>query len=151
MVDRGGVIRRRELSDAEWEFVGPLLPVSPRDRKRLDDREVLNGIVGKCRTGTAWRDVPERYVPWATVLSGQSTLLGDCACRWACVGFRPCVSSRWWIRSPASRRCVWSMRPASRWTRSMSSCGCSRSARTRPIRCGRTRMTCRSCSCSSPR
>ncbi|WP_434482066.1 transposase [Streptomyces sp. NBC_01340] len=66
MADRGGVIRRRELSDAEWEFVGPLLPVSLRDRKRLDDREVLNGFVGKFRTGTAWRDVPERYVPWAT-------------------------------------------------------------------------------------
>jgi transposase len=28
---------------------------------------VLNGIVGKFRTGTAWRDVPERYGPWATL------------------------------------------------------------------------------------
>jgi transposase len=67
VVDRGGVIRRRELSDAEWEFVGPPLPVALRDRKWLDDREVLNGIVGKFRTGTARRDVPERYVPWATL------------------------------------------------------------------------------------
>ncbi|MFF4148302.1 transposase [Streptomyces sp. NPDC001698] len=36
-------------------------------RKRLDDRRVLNGIVWKFRTGTAWRDVPERYGPWATL------------------------------------------------------------------------------------
>ncbi|GAA3227148.1 hypothetical protein GCM10020256_38220 [Streptomyces thermocoprophilus] len=36
-------------------------------RKRLDDRTVLNGIVWKFRTGTAWRDVPERYGPWATL------------------------------------------------------------------------------------
>ncbi|MEU6520979.1 transposase [Streptomyces sp. NPDC046978] len=60
------MIRRHELSDAEWEFVGPL-PVSLRGRKRLDDRKVLNGIVWKFRTGTAWRDVPERYGPWATL------------------------------------------------------------------------------------
>ncbi|MEU7736843.1 IS5 family transposase [Streptomyces griseus] len=60
-------MRRHELSDAEWEFVRPLLPVSLRGRKRLDDRRVLNGIVWKFRTGTAWRDVPERYGPWATL------------------------------------------------------------------------------------
>ncbi|MFC8015218.1 transposase [Streptomyces cinereoruber] len=56
-----------ELSDAEWEFVRPLLPESLRGRKRLDDRRVRNGIVWKLRTGTAWRDVPERYGPWATL------------------------------------------------------------------------------------
>ncbi|WP_240796607.1 IS5 family transposase [Streptomyces sp. RFCAC02] len=60
-------MRRHELSDAEWEFVRPLLPVSVRGRKRSDDRTVLNGIVWKFRTGTAWRDVPERYGPWATL------------------------------------------------------------------------------------
>ncbi|WP_354598842.1 IS5 family transposase [Streptomyces sp. JL1001] len=58
---------RHELSDIEWEFVRPLLPESSRGRKRLDDRRVLNGIVWKFRTGTAWRDVPERYGPWATL------------------------------------------------------------------------------------
>ncbi|MFI6360708.1 IS5 family transposase [Streptomyces sp. NPDC050743] len=61
------MIRRHELSDAEWEFVRPLLPVSSRGRKRPDDRRVLNGIVWKFRTGTAWRDVPERYGSWATL------------------------------------------------------------------------------------
>lgn len=61
------MIRRHELSDAEWEFVRSLLPESLRGRKRLDDRTVLNGIVWKFRTGTAWRDVPERYGPWATL------------------------------------------------------------------------------------
>lgn len=33
----------------------------------MDDRMVLNGIVWKFRTGTAWRDVPERYGSWATL------------------------------------------------------------------------------------
>ncbi|MFJ8677119.1 transposase [Streptomyces sp. NPDC093589] len=63
MVDHGWVIRRHELSDAEWEFVRPLLPESLRGRKRLDDRTVLNGIVWKFRTGTAWRDVPDHPHP----------------------------------------------------------------------------------------
>ncbi|MFE5406484.1 transposase [Streptomyces sp. NPDC056580] len=51
----------------EWEFVRPLLPESLRGRKRLDDRTVLNGSVWKFRTGTAWRDVPERYGSWHTL------------------------------------------------------------------------------------
>ncbi|MFE3624085.1 transposase, partial [Streptomyces sp. NPDC059159] len=58
MVDHGAVIRRHELSDAEWAFVQPLLPWEDRGRRRLDDRMVLNGIVWKFRTGVAWRDVP---------------------------------------------------------------------------------------------
>ncbi|WP_146214467.1 transposase [Streptomyces sp. ICBB 8177] len=61
------MIRRHELTDMEWEFVRPLLPESLRGRKRLDDRTVLNGIVWKFRTGTAWRDVPERYGSWHTL------------------------------------------------------------------------------------
>ncbi|MGW2032224.1 transposase [Streptomyces sp. NPDC001811] len=60
-------MRRGRPSDAEWEFVRPLLPVSSRGRKRLDDRRVLNGVVWKFRTGTDWRGVPERYGPWATL------------------------------------------------------------------------------------
>ncbi|UXY32257.1 transposase [Streptomyces sp. HUAS TT20] len=60
-------MRRHERSDAEWEFVRPLLPSSLRGRKRLDDRRILNGIVWKVRTGTAWWDVPDRYGPWVTL------------------------------------------------------------------------------------
>lgn len=65
-------MRRYELPDAEWAFVRPLLPRlllprSERGRKWLDGRALLNGIVWKFRTGTAWRDVPERYGSWATL------------------------------------------------------------------------------------
>ncbi|MFB7234754.1 transposase [Streptomyces sp. NPDC056269] len=44
--------------------------VVARRRKRLDDRRILSGIVWKFRTGTAWRDVPERCGPWATLHTG---------------------------------------------------------------------------------
>lgn len=60
------MICRHELSDAEWEFLRPLLPGASCGQKRLDDRTVLNGIVWKFRTGTAWRDAPERYGSWHT-------------------------------------------------------------------------------------
>ncbi|CAM5646659.1 hypothetical protein SALBM217S_05716 [Streptomyces griseoloalbus] len=66
--DHGRVIRRHELSDAEWAFVQTAAARSERGRRRLDElRTVLNGIVWKFRTGTAWRDVPERYGSWATL------------------------------------------------------------------------------------
>ncbi|MFF7082093.1 IS5 family transposase [Streptomyces lavendulae] len=61
------MIRRHELSDAEWELVQPLLPQPALGRPRLDDRRVLNGIVWKFRTGVAWRDVPDRYGSWASL------------------------------------------------------------------------------------
>ncbi|MGW0966659.1 transposase [Streptomyces sp. NPDC002516] len=66
-MDHGLVIRRHELSDAEWGFVRPLLPHAASGRKRLDDRMVLNGIMWQFRTGSAWRDVPDRYGSWATL------------------------------------------------------------------------------------
>jgi transposase len=31
-----------------------------------DHRKVVNGILWKLRTGTPWRDLPERYGPWQT-------------------------------------------------------------------------------------
>jgi transposase len=33
----------------------------------VDDRRVINGMLYKCKTGIAWRDLPERYGPWKTV------------------------------------------------------------------------------------
>ncbi|WP_443030998.1 IS5 family transposase [Streptomyces sp. ACT-1] len=59
--------RRHELTDAEWDFVQPLLPQKSMGRPRLDDRRMLNGIMWKFRAGVAWRDVPERYGSWASL------------------------------------------------------------------------------------
>lgn len=68
MRDHVRVIRRHELSDAEWAVLSRLLPSSgTAGRPRSDDRVVLNGIVWKLRTGSAWRDVPERYGSWQTL------------------------------------------------------------------------------------
>ncbi|MFD0883328.1 IS5 family transposase [Streptosporangium algeriense] len=45
----------------------PILPLGRTGRPREDDRRILNGIVWKIRTGSAWRDVPERYGSWQTL------------------------------------------------------------------------------------
>ena len=67
VVDHGGVIRRHELTDQEWELLAPLIPRAATGRPRVSDRQVINGMVYKIRTGISWRDLPERYGPWQTV------------------------------------------------------------------------------------
>lgn len=58
---------RFELTDFEFELIRPLLPDKPRGVARVDDRRVLNGIFWVLRTGSPWRDLPERYGPYTTV------------------------------------------------------------------------------------
>lgn len=62
------MVRRHELTDEQWQVIEPLLPVSgAKGRPRVDDRRVINGMLYKCKTGIAWRDLPDRYGPWTTV------------------------------------------------------------------------------------
>ena len=51
----------------EWEWPAPLIPQAATGRPRVSDRQVINGMVYKIRTGISWRDLPERYGPWQTV------------------------------------------------------------------------------------
>ena len=58
-----------DLTDAEWELVGTLLP---RERGRPgrpghENRPILDGILWRAREGARWRAVPERYGKWNTV------------------------------------------------------------------------------------
>src|SRR5207253_10565885 len=51
------------VSDELWELVEPLLPVRERrfrypGRKRLPDREALQGILFVLHTGISWRTLP---------------------------------------------------------------------------------------------
>lgn len=52
---------RFDLTDVKWGLIQPLLPNKPRGVARVDDRRVLNGIFRMLRTGSPWRDLPERY------------------------------------------------------------------------------------------
>lgn len=60
-------MRRGDLTDAEWERLRPLLPVSNRRCGRWrNHRQVIDGILHRVRTGVQWRDLPERFGPWKT-------------------------------------------------------------------------------------
>ncbi len=62
---------KNELTDAQWEKLGPLLPPQkPRTgRPAKAHRTVLDGILWILRTGSPWRSLPERYGSWKTVSS----------------------------------------------------------------------------------
>lgn len=64
-------MRRHALTDAQWERLRPLLPPpsAGRGRPRADDRTLVEGILWRLATGAPWRDLPERFGPWATVYS----------------------------------------------------------------------------------
>ena len=69
---------RFDLSDQEWGIIAALLPNQPRGVPRQDDRRVLNGIFWTLRTGSPWRDLPERYGPYTTIYNRYN--------RWAKAG-----------------------------------------------------------------
>ncbi len=60
-----------EITDAQWEFIAPLLPKyrrrkDGRGRPRQDLRGVLNGTFWILRTGAQWAELPDRYPPYQT-------------------------------------------------------------------------------------
>jgi transposase len=88
---------RFDLTDAEWAIVAPLLPGAEgkkNGRPRLDDRKVLNGIFFILRTGSPWRDLPERYGPYTTAYNRFN--------RWAKKGIWLAIFEALAARSPQS-------------------------------------------------
>jgi len=57
---------RYDLTEFEWRVIAPLLPNKPNGAALVDDRRVLNGIFWVLRSGSPWRDLPERYGPYTT-------------------------------------------------------------------------------------
>lgn len=58
-----------DLSDEKWAKFAPLLPPLRSGQKGhpfVEHRKVLNGIFWRLRTGSGWRDIPERYGPYQT-------------------------------------------------------------------------------------
>ncbi len=60
-----------DMTDEQWVVLEHLIPKkAPRDdgkgRPRVDNREVLDGILWVLRTGAAWQDLPDRYPSPAT-------------------------------------------------------------------------------------
>lgn len=58
--DDGG---RDDLTDEQWMKLKPLLPPQKAHtgKPARDHRQIVNGILWVHRTGSPWRDIPERY------------------------------------------------------------------------------------------
>jgi transposase len=58
-----------DLTDDEWGHVEPLIPPAKRggNKRRVDIREVMNGIMYVLSTGYQWRAVPKDLPPRSTL------------------------------------------------------------------------------------
>ena len=89
---------RYDLSEAEWRLIEPLLPNKPRGAAPVDDRRVINGIFYVLRTGSPWRDLPERYGAKTTVYNRYS--------RWARAGVWLRIFETLAAKSPQSMQLI---------------------------------------------
>ena len=66
------VYTRHDLTDDQWANLEPLLPVRTpiRGGRWMDHRKVINGVLWRTRSGSAWRDLPPEYGNWKTVYNG---------------------------------------------------------------------------------
>ena len=60
-----------DLTDAEWAHVAPLVPPAKRggNRRHVDEREVVNGLMYILSTGCQWRAIP-KDLPACSTLYG---------------------------------------------------------------------------------
>ena len=63
------MVKRYELSDAQWQRIEALLPGKAGDpgRSGADNRLFVNGVLWVLRSGAHWHDLPERYGKWKSV------------------------------------------------------------------------------------
>ena len=55
------------LSDEQFKRIEPHLPTDVRGVPRVDDRQVLSGIIHVIKRGLRWSDCPTEYGPAKTV------------------------------------------------------------------------------------
>ena len=59
--DRSGLRYPSDLTDDEWTHVGPLIPPakSGGNRRRVDERGIVDGLMYVLSTGCQWRAIPK--------------------------------------------------------------------------------------------
>ena len=67
--DRGQLRYPSDLTDDEWAHVAPLIPSAKRggNKRRVDLREIVNGLLYVLSTGCQWRAIPKDLPPRSTV------------------------------------------------------------------------------------
>jgi transposase len=62
-------MKPHEVTDDQWKVIQLILPkrTAKTGRPPSNPRSMLNGTLWILRTGSPWRDLPERFGPWQTV------------------------------------------------------------------------------------
>jgi transposase len=96
-------MKRHEVTDEQWEVIQPILPkrTAKTGRPPSDPRLMVNGILWILRTGSPWRDLPERFGPWQTVY--------DHFAKWRAVGAYDRILEALHIRLDADGAIDWDL------------------------------------------
>jgi transposase len=102
-------LSRGDLTEVEWRILKVLLPVEREPGKRgrgrppKDNRNIINGVLWRLRTGAPWRDVPEKYGNWNSIYRAIISLS-----RWYKMSVRPGVSYNIsYLIRPQRRMPIW--------------------------------------------
>jgi transposase len=58
---------RAQLTDTEWEFIEPYLPIGEYGPYPTRLRQQFEGVIWKFRSGAQWREMPGEFGAWPTV------------------------------------------------------------------------------------
>ncbi len=58
---------RAQLTDEEWEFIKPYLPIGRFGPYPERLRQQFEGVIWRFRTGGQWREIPREFGAWQTV------------------------------------------------------------------------------------
>lgn len=58
---------RVQLTDVEWEFIEPHVPIGRRGPYPERLRQQFEGVIWRFRTGGQWREMPAEFGAWPTV------------------------------------------------------------------------------------
>ncbi|GAA3446191.1 hypothetical protein Pve01_77600 [Planomonospora venezuelensis] len=58
---------RAQLTDEEWEFIEPYLPIGGYGPYPERLRQRFEGVIWRFRTGGQWREMPAEFGAWPTV------------------------------------------------------------------------------------
>jgi transposase len=61
-------MHRHALTDEQWTRLQAVLPKRKSGPEALrGDREFVDAVLYRAKTGVPWRDLPERFGPWKTI------------------------------------------------------------------------------------
>jgi transposase len=60
-------VTRVQLTDEEWEFIEPYLPIGEYGPYPERLRQQFEGVIWRFKTGGQWREMPQEFGAWSTV------------------------------------------------------------------------------------